>query len=71
MAKILRHQDVLFILHITTRDLFVFSLRLSFLFQLYELDDSVERRIFLDNLFSFMQNRGESDERNNNYPDLT
>lgn len=26
--------------------------------QLYELDDSVDRRIFLDNLFSFMQNRG-------------
>ncbi|KAL0128703.1 hypothetical protein PUN28_003812 [Cardiocondyla obscurior] len=26
--------------------------------QLYELDDSVERKIFLDDLFSFMQNRG-------------
>ncbi|XP_024875898.1 protein dead ringer isoform X1 [Temnothorax curvispinosus] len=26
--------------------------------QLYELDDSAERKAFLDNLFSFMQNRG-------------
>ena len=34
-----------------------------FLFQLYELDDTSERKVFLDDLFTFMQSRGESINR--------
>jgi len=29
-----------------------------FLFQLYELDENPDRKEFLDNLFTFMQQRG-------------
>lgn len=47
---------ILFILYITTRLICLYF----FLFQLYELDDNPERKIFLDELFTFMQSRGKS-----------
>ena len=34
-----------------------------FFFQLYEIDDNPARREFLDELFAFMQKRGESEIR--------
>ena len=35
-----------------------YSYNISFIFQLYEIDDNPKRREFLDDLFSMMQKRG-------------
>ena len=45
------------------RNLLIFFLSLDF--QLYELDNNPKRKDFLDQLFSFMQTRGELTNRVN------
>lgn len=42
-------------MYMYTYNLYIFF---SFLFQLYEIDNNPKRKIFLDELFAFMQNRG-------------
>jgi hypothetical protein len=43
------------IVRVASRDRFTFAF---FLFQLYEIDENPKRKEFLDELFSYMQNRG-------------
>ena len=50
--------DLLWGIVITAR-FFPYSTYIFLSFQLYEIDDNPKRKVFLDELFQFMQNRGE------------